>query len=271
MSLGLGCGSPTLPPTTVAPPASESSTCPLSPGYAQLSVDVAGTTRTVLARLGGVAGSRPPLVLAWHGFGSSAANTMGALRPEVAFDDALVIAPTGLGRTFAKFGDSERPGWQVTSGELGDRDLALFDAILTQLASCYDAERVYSTGFSNGGHFSHLLGCARADKVTAIAPVGGSLKQEAGCAGPVPTLIVHGTADRVVPFSLAEDSLRSWKERNRCDPAPVRQGDRCQQYTCKEDLRMCPFDGAHTWPGWATEEVRAFFAAHPSKKAESSP
>jgi polyhydroxybutyrate depolymerase len=193
---------------------------------------------------------------------------MSSLRPERTFDHALVVAPTGLGRTFEKFGDTERPGWQTHVGDLDDRDLALFDALLVELAPCFDPEQVFSTGFSNGGHFSHLLGCARADKVTAIAPVGGALKERATCNHPVPTLIVHGTADEVVPYSLAEASAARWQTTNGCTPSPGSPaGDHCTRLSCETDLRICAFEGGHTWPRWASAEVGAFFANQPTSPA----
>lgn len=255
-----GCG--TAPPeaTAEAPEPTVAAACTLGTGFSTLSLDVDGTTREALVRRGSKASERAPVVFVWHGFGSSAENMVGAVRPESHFDDALVVVPTGLGRTFEKFGPTPRPGWQKEKGELGDRDLALFDALMAELEPCIDPKRVYSTGFSNGGFFSNLLGCERADQITAIAPVGGGLPGRTQCPSPVPTLIVHGRQDPVVPYQLALDAGQTWATTNGCPEATLPTTAQCADATCDSAaLRMCPFDGEHTWPRWATAEIRSFF------------
>jgi polyhydroxybutyrate depolymerase len=63
--------------------------------------------------------------------------------------------------------------------------------------------RVFATGLSAGGFMATRLGCQRADVVSAIAPVAGTLASGYPCAPsqPVSVLEVHGNADPVVPFN----------------------------------------------------------------------
>ena len=68
-----------------------------------------------------------------------------------------------------------------------------------------DPARVYVAGFSNGGYMAQHLACRAGDLFAAFASVGaaGYGGQPGACGEPqsVPILIVHGTADAVVPFA----------------------------------------------------------------------
>lgn len=63
-----------------------------------------------------------------------------------------------------------------------------------------DTRRVYAMGLSNGGAMSHRLACTLSDRIAAVAPIGGGLQwtttHECAPDRAVPTLYIHGTADR---------------------------------------------------------------------------
>lgn len=229
---------------------------------AEVHLPIHGSTRTALIRRGSSAGADAPVVFTWHGWGGSAASSMGALRPEKHFEDMIVVAATGLPRGFKQFGDRTNPGWQVTSEEFDGRDLALFDALLEGLEQCGTPQAVYSTGFSNGGFFSNLIGCERADRLTAIAPVGGGGPFTDTCGGAVPVMITHGRKDDVVGFDMAENSHQQWAKHNGCEVAAVPDGEACAASTCEADVRFCAWDGPHRWPGDASERIAGFFQEH---------
>jgi polyhydroxybutyrate depolymerase len=67
-----------------------------------------------------------------------------------------------------------------------------------------DPRRVWATGISNGAMMCHRLGCELSDRVSAIAPVAGSVPESlfSGCRPqlPVSVLLVNGTADPLVPY-----------------------------------------------------------------------
>jgi len=87
-----------------------------------------------------------------------------------------------------------------------------FVANLTNGRVRVDAERIYATGFSNGGFMTNRLGCQAADLFAAIAPVSGVLANGTNpfwgtdpydCPvprQPMPTLHMHGTGDLVMPY-----------------------------------------------------------------------
>ena len=262
----LGCAkSPEAEPAPVdAQPTSsqrsDSSSCSLDKGLGTLALEVDGQRRTAVVRRGASATEQAPLLFVWHGFGAAPKLIMPAVSPQQHWEDAVVVAPQGLPRTFEKFGDKAQPGWQVSEGEYDNRDLALFDALLTELAPCIDEQRVYSTGFSNGGFFSNLLACHRPEALAAIAPVGGGGPFEP-CSTAMPVLITHGTADPVVPYASAVHSMDTWSRLNRCTLAsPEAQG--CTTLSCDTPLKMCSFSGRHVWPSGTDARVAEFLRGH---------
>jgi len=249
-------------PTTPAPP----QRCALEAGPHERTVTVGEATRVYLVEVGAALAARPAVVFAWHGFGSRAENSLAAIEAETHWNDAIVVAPRGMPRTFDQFGDTPRPGWQVASGELEDRDLLFFDAMLTELEAlgCVDPSRVYSTGFSNGGFFSNVLACHRADALAAAAPTGGGGPFVAPCGRKIPVLITHGREDRVVPYASAQQTYKSWVAHNACTEAsvgPNSEDEGCVSAAgCAESspVRMCSYNVGHQWPNGQSERVAAF-------------
>ncbi len=156
-------------------------------------------------------------------------------------------------------------GWQIVPGELGDRDLAFFDALLEDVSAryCIDRAHVTSAGFSNGGFFSNLLGCVRGERLAAIAPVSGAGPiGNPPCGGPVPVLVQHGRRDAVVPFRAGRASFDGWAQRNGCEEtgADAEQGCRAAA-GCAAETRLCATDAAHTWPSGTSERMVDFLRA----------
>ena len=145
-----------------------------------------------------------------------------------------------------------------------------------------DRRRVYATGFSNGAMFCHRLAMSRPDLVAAIAPVAGTIPRpllDPGPADPVPVLIVHGTADRMVPYhggpvggasesrglvASVEETAARWRAANRCaetpeeetlphrdesDPTRVRVATWTAGPGGGEVVVATVVEGGHTWPG----------------------
>lgn len=240
--------------------------CALKPGRHTLELDVAGQRREALVLVGPEVGeAAPPVLFAWHGFGGSPDNLIPALSPQSHWKDGLLVLPQGLGRSFKQFGEVVRDGWQVVRGELGDRDLMLFDALVERLGKdgCLDRARVYSTGFSNGGFFSNLLACHRAAALAAVAPVGGGGPFSPRCDGRVPVRIAHGSKDGVVPYKRAQESVKVWAQQNGCSAPPPSGAPGCTALArCGKPVELCTFDGGHTWPRDQTADLYTFLRAH---------
>lgn len=148
---------------------------------------------------------------------------------------------------------------------------ALIDHLSAEL--CLDTDRVFASGYSNGGMFVHRLGCALDDRLAAVAPMHGYLARGFNCgageAGPS-MLLIGGTADRTVPidgshagdgyiYTSQEAVAGKWAESQSCaaESVPVETPwDGRRELTCVEypdcaggrAVHSCSWDGAHVWP-----------------------
>ncbi len=247
-----------------------SGSCTLEPGSQIRTIPVAGQLRRYRLQVGPEVGLEggAPLVFLWHGFGQTAVGVESLIRPERDWPDAIVVAPEGQPRSFPQFGQTSRVGWQVSSGELRDRDLEFFDAMLAELsgAGCVNPLRVYSTGFSNGGFFTNLLGCVRSDALAAIAPVSAGGPFYEMCEGSIPVLITHGEQDGIVPFDSARTSIEHWKRQNSCGAEGPEQNRCVASSGCDSAVTLCSHDGGHVWPRGTTSSVVSFFKSVDSAK-----
>lgn len=78
---------------------------------------------------------------------------------------------------------------------------------------CVDPDRVALTGLSQGGHGVWMIGAARPDLWSCLAPICGPM--EAGATADVPkgtpVWAFHGTADDVVPVDMTERAVAEVK------------------------------------------------------------
>jgi len=219
-------------------------------------------------------GSEPvPLVLNLHGYTSDAFGQDLYANFRVIADTAnfLIVLPNG---TFDGFGLRY---WNcfVQPG-IGVDDVAFLSDLIDSISANYnvDANRIYSTGMSNGGFMSHTLACELSNKIAAIASVTGSIDEDRFPAcdpqHPMPVMQIHGTEDETVPFGgnfdfmPVESVVDYWKEFNNCDAAAeftaipdVVPSDLCtaEKYVYgggDNNVNVELFkiiDGGHTWPG----------------------
>lgn len=180
-----------------------------------ISIDWQGQARTAQVHWPDrpAADDRPlPLVLMLHGGGGSA---QGAARETGWADKAdregfVVALPNALARDPSRRSSfATNPQlWNDGSdrfhpGHSGTDDVGFIAALIDHLAlrRAIDADRVFVTGFSNGGSMSFKLGAELATRVAAIAPVAGALWFEPGTlARPVPMLYLTGDADPLNPI-----------------------------------------------------------------------
>ncbi len=115
-------------------------------------------------------------------------------------------------------------------------DIAFFNNMLDKIESKFsaDSSRIYVTGLSEGGFMTLRVGCAMADRIAAIAPVGAAMPKTMIClpSRPVPLVMLNGTSDPVVPYGggtehnlqlktvSAEDSAKAWARMDRCAEKP---------------------------------------------------
>jgi polyhydroxybutyrate depolymerase len=151
----------------------------------------------------------------------------------------------------------------------------LLDDLIPELQ--VDAQRVYSTGISNGGLFSYRLAAEASWRIAAASAVGCALIDfDLSPSRPVPIIHFHGTDDTYVPylggscqrnlaaneFESVPDTVAFWAKQNGCQ-FPAKQdalpdaGDgtriRLDTYTGGNqgsEVQLYTIDGGgHTWPG----------------------
>jgi polyhydroxybutyrate depolymerase len=227
------------------------------------------------------------LLFDFHGVGHSGAGLWDAsafkdLAPRERF---ITVYPTGLPVSFTR-GDRtfSGPGWEIRT-LTPNRDVDFTIAMLDRLEKtyCIDRARVFSTGFSNGGYFSHVLGCTHPERFAAVAPVSGGWLSSWSCtpSRPIPVLIHHGRQDDVIDVAEARRAFDAWLAIDGCAAPPgaqpagsatssaaaagatdlaCRAGTSCRGGAAVE---YCEGDFKHRWPSSATQRVWDFLASHP--------
>ena len=142
-----------------------------------------------------------PLVLAFHGHGGSMAQAARSFGVQRLWPEATVVYPDGL-PTVGRLTDPQgrRQGWQSRSGDNGDRDLKLVDAILAAQKGV-DRRRVYAMGHSNGGRFTYVLWAARGGVFAAYGVSGSPAAGLLPRLRPASLFATAGESDPLVPFA----------------------------------------------------------------------
>jgi polyhydroxybutyrate depolymerase len=221
------------------------------------------------------------LVLAFHGGEGEGAT----LEPFLRFDDLadregfLVAYPDAVGKHW----NDGRENSHFESYRDKVDDVAFVSALLDAIAKDYriDPARVYATGISNGGIFSHYLAARLSTRIAAIAPVAGGIAEPFRASfhpeRQVSVLMMNGTEDPLVPYHGGgvrrgtngrvldtEEAARIWAAADGCAKAARVETlpdsdphDACRVrrslWTGGRDgteVVLYTFEGGgHTWPG----------------------
>ncbi len=142
-----------------------------------------------------------PVIFVFHGHGGTMQNMFRTRGFEQLWPEAIVVCPQGL-NTPGQLTDPQGklPGWQKIPGDMNDRDLHFFDAMLKTLRQDYkvDGKRIYATGHSNGGGFTYLLWAMRGDVFAAVAPSAAVGGRVANLLKPKPAMHIMGEKDPLV-------------------------------------------------------------------------
>ncbi len=199
--------------------------------------------------------------------------------------------------------DAIAGNWQLSVPDAPTSDLEFISALISNLSSryCVDRSRVYAAGISLGSEFAAIVGCTASDHIAAIGLVAAEFLLKP-CAGPLPVVAFHGTADPLVPYQNggtglsfpgvhlpgAVANMSDWASFDGCAAAPqVRRHSsmivRRSWPHCRSGSAVVLYTvlgGGHTWPGSpvtlpvhiygptthqidATATMLHFFARHP--------
>jgi len=207
-----------------------------------------------------------PLVFAFHGHGGKMQGLSQLMHIQTLWPEAIVVYPQGLPGVSSHDPQGQRPGWQQEAGQNGDRDLKFFDAMLATMKQTYtvDDDRIYTTGFSNGGAFSYLLWAERGKVIAAIGECAGRLWPAEQLTRPRAFLAIAGQADTTDPFALQQQSIEKARQADNATGPGQACGQHCTFYpsTTQTPVKTFLHPGGHVYPAWAPPEVVKFFKNH---------
>jgi poly(3-hydroxybutyrate) depolymerase len=158
--------------------------------------------------------SKPPVVFFIHGAGGSGGAFETETKGDVTADREKFIAvypsasSNGAGGTWADM--------------QGTTNFPFFLAVIDTLDGRYkiDRNRVYMTGFSQGGMISFVASCSYANVFAAVAPVSGHSNTTCPLKRPISVFMTFGTNDMGTPSTFIAD-LNIWLKLDTCPSTPT--------------------------------------------------
>lgn len=146
-----------------------------------------------------------PVILALHGGGGdprqfAAASGLGRAATAKGY---AVIFPAGSGRRGERLLTWNGGYCCGYAARRGVDDIGFLKLVIADAASRFgvDGDGVYLTGMSNGSIMSETFAAKNPGLVRAVAGVSGTMDTRSNrVRGQVPALIIHGTADSMVPY-----------------------------------------------------------------------
>ncbi|MFE2548043.1 alpha/beta hydrolase family esterase [Streptomyces sp. NPDC059355] len=187
-------------------------------------LDIGGLRRTFTVVRPDPMRANAPVVLVFHGAYQNAATLRLATRRAldgVANTSGAIVAYLNSHRWHW---NDARVDTSFAARTTGVDDIAFTTAVVDRLVRRHaaDASRVHAVGFSNGGYLVFRLlhevpeRLAGAAVISAAQPEAENFAPHVSRLHPLPTLIIHGTADRVVPYGGGRVSLGGRHSGGRC-------------------------------------------------------
>ncbi|MDO7578131.1 MAG: alpha/beta hydrolase-fold protein [SAR86 cluster bacterium] len=225
--------------------------------------------------------SKQPLVFNFHGYGSNASEQMayGDMRSQADANGFILVHPEALDDIYGSSYWNIK-GWSQSVHD----DIKFTENLINLLMDKYsiNAERIYSTGMSNGGFFSFHLACNLNASFAAVASVTGSMTYSTfdNCnpRKPTPVMQIHGSLDATVPYKGSDtrnmkpimDVMEYWKINNGCDdymlslpsilPGTTSWTETYQYSNClngTENIHLYVQGAGHIWPGSIYSSVQS--------------
>ncbi|MCF6237691.1 MAG: hypothetical protein L3J79_02570, partial [Candidatus Marinimicrobia bacterium] len=205
-------------------------------------------TRTYDYYVPSMLGDSPnPLVMILHGGGSNTDDMTGESGFKAPYkvwmdiadaEKFIVVYPEGTMNPLGGLGWNDCRA-DATTNPSAD-DVGFIELLIDNLANSFniDANRVYASGTSNGGHMSLRLALELSNRIAAVAPVVAAMPAIScsGPAGPISVLFMNGTDDPLLPYNggevapsiggrgtvlSAQESVDYWVDFNHANSNPV--------------------------------------------------
>ena len=219
-----------------------------------------------------------PLVLMFHGSHGSGNSIAKVTRFNDLADKQGFIAvyPNGVNHYWNDSSDAS----------LSVNDVSFVTALIKHLEQIrnIDRQRIYATGFSNGGMLTQTLACKLSDRIAAFASVAGTLPANLAISckpkTPVSVLMINGTGDHAVPYGGGRiggigrevvsipKTVELWRQHDGCPSKSMqpphktaRNPDEVEisRYLgCRggsEVMLVSVKHGGHAWPGSASQTM----------------
>jgi polyhydroxybutyrate depolymerase len=242
-------------------------------------------------------GDSTSLVLSFHGgMGSAEIQKKYYGWVEKSEKEGFIVAfPNGASRLnsgkLATWNAGRCCGYAVESNS---DDVQYVKLIINDIKNKVNIDKIFATGMSNGGMFSHRLACEMSDVFSAISAVAGTnVFDLCEPSQPISIMHIHGLNDNHVlfdggcgpdcragaetEFTSVADTIDNWLELNNCQDNPQRvlenENGYCDLYSnCAEgvSVKLCVAkDGGHSWPG-ITETPNTLERGNASSQAFSA-
>ena len=176
-------------------------------------LEYAGVTRTYRIYAPKAPRKSPAVVLALHGGDGSSGGMESMTRKQFnRLADRfgfLVVYPDGVDHNWNDSRDNP------PNAAKENDDIGFLRALIDRIGERYaiNRQRIFATGFSNGGLMAYRLACDAADLFAAIAPVAANITtQLAGScrpARPISVLIINGHEDPIMPWTGGDIEARA--------------------------------------------------------------
>ena len=185
------------------------------PAFAEeYSIVSGGTDRTFNAYFPSDTTEQIPVVIIMHGLGGSSADMEGLIDYFIDSGAVPIFPQAYFYEDLPEIGSTTV--WNFGALPELYSDVQFIEDLIDFMAlnhSFIDTNRVYATGYSAGGFMSYRLACDLANKITAVASVGGNfykIDDGSDCLDQgreIPIMHIHGNYDPVVTYYIGGPSV----------------------------------------------------------------
>jgi polyhydroxybutyrate depolymerase len=210
-----------------------------------------------------------PLIIDLHGLGSNS-------QLQQLYSDFMPIADTAGFLIAYPLGSSGNPYWNAGLINGSPYDSKFISELIDSIDARYfiDNDKVFCSGFGNGGILNYFMSCTQPSKIAAISSVGGTMYGNwfPGCkpSRVMPVIEIHGTQDTIIPYNgtglyvHVDSVIKKWVKHNGCNSTPsvtniadtnFQDNSSVIKYSYIGGVDGCEVElykvvgGSHSWPG----------------------